>query len=533
MTISTSPTTANQDHRVGDIANTNSGLLAGRGGWGDWLVAFLLIWALYILTLAPDIVWQDQGDYQYQAAKLNLNRPGDVVRVHPLFIVVAHGVGRVGLFSYAYAANLVSSLFSAIAAANVYLLLVHLTQRRWPALLGAACFAMAHSQWFLAVQAQTYGMANAALSASLVLMLAYLRTDRIIYLLLIGLLSGLGISAHMMSQIGFAVIMAYLLVRVIRGQLALSSWLLIILFWVVGATLLWLVMAIEYKRTGDLSATLLSAVYGKWSNAVFNLGRIGVLLKKSVLFFVLNFPTPLVLLAIPGLYCSFRKLKHRCFARLLVICTVFYAMFAVRYDVPNQNNFFLPMYMLVAVYIGLGFASFSGRHNMTLTVLSAILLLALPATYLGMASLARGRNIALGTRRHVQYRDDYSYYLLPWQHNQTGPRRLATELFEQLPADSILICDSTAMRPLLYVNEIEGKGSQVSLVNPTPFNEELRDSLQAGRRFFTLSDVEAYRPAWVEDKDWLHPFTISDTEHIFEIIVPSTSALRSSQLEPP
>ena len=525
MTVSDATTTHQGSDRT-DGAGPPDGSATVRGGWRDWCAALLVVALIYIATLAPDIVWQDQGDYQYQVAKLNLNRPGDVVRVHPLFIVVAHGVGRLGWFSYAYAANLVSALFSAVAVANVYLLLMHLTGRRWAAVLAAGCFALAHSQWFLAVQAQTYGMANAAWSAALLLTLAYLRTNRVAYLLLMGLVSGLGISAHMMSQVGFAVIMAFLLIRTIRGRLAWSSWLLIILFWMVGAVLLWVVMAIEYHRTGDLGATVLSAVYGKWSNAVFNLSRTVTLVKKSIFFFVLNFPTPLVLLALPGVYYSFKKLEQRCFAWLLAVCTVLYALFAIRYDVPNQNNFFLPMYMLVAVYIGLGFAFLARRHVKSLTVISALLLLALPATYLGLASLARARNIPLGTRRHVQYRDDYSYYLLPWQQNQTGPRRLATELFAQLPPDAVLICDSTAMRPLLYVHEIEGRADRISLFSPAPFNEQLRSALQAGRRFFTLSDVPGYRPAWVEQKDWLHPCAISDTEHVFEIIVPATSELR-------
>ena len=64
-------------------------------------------------------------------AKCNLSRPGDVVRVHPLFIVTAHGLGRLGPWNYAYAANLTSALFTAVTVANIFLLVFALTGSTW------------------------------------------------------------------------------------------------------------------------------------------------------------------------------------------------------------------------------------------------------------------------------------------------------------------------------------------------------------------------------------------------------------------
>ena len=55
----------------------------GQSALTGWLGVFVGFAVLYIFTLAPDLVWQDQGDYQYQVAKCNLSRPGDVVRVDP------------------------------------------------------------------------------------------------------------------------------------------------------------------------------------------------------------------------------------------------------------------------------------------------------------------------------------------------------------------------------------------------------------------------------------------------------------------
>jgi len=490
------------------------------GGWSGWGAALLCALMLYFLTLAPDLTWQDQGDYQYQAAKCNLNRPGDVVRVHPLFIVTSHIAGRLGLWSYARAASLVSAIFTAVTVANVYLLVYWLCGRVWPAVLSASTFALAHSVWFLGVQAQTYSMANAALSGGLLLVLAYLATRRSGLLYLMGLVFGLGISAHMMSQVGFAVIMVWLAAKCVRREISILSIVAVILSWAIGAFLLWVVMAIEYRRSGDLAGTITSAIWGKWGGAVFNVGRLGVLLKKSVLFFVLNFPTPLVLPAIAGVWFSFRGLKNRTIARLFIVCTVAYALFAVRYDIPNQNNFFLPMYMFVSIYIGLGFAFLMKKNLVLWRVMTGLLLIAIPPTYLGLSGYARANDIALGTRRHIPYRDAHTYYLLPWQHKQTGPRRLVNDMFERLPEGAIVYVDTTTMAPVLYAHEIEGQRPDIEVYCFSYKTPGMQHSADSVGRVFTLSNVKHYYPQWVADAAWLKPFTISDSERIFEIIVP-------------
>jgi len=264
-------------------AGHKAGVAAASGGWPGWLAVFACALTLYVMTLAPDLTWQDQGDYQYQAAKCNLNRPGDVVRIHPLFIITSHLVGRLGIWSYARAANLVSAIFTAVTVANVYLVVFRLCAGAWPAVLAAFTFAFAHSVWFLGVQAQTYGMANAALSGGLLSILAYLERRQRRFLFLTGLLFGLGISVHLMSQVGFAVIMAWLVAKCIRREIPIRTIAAVIMSWALGALLLWIVMAIEYKRSGDLAGTIASAIWGRWAEAIFNVKRLGLLLKRSVL----------------------------------------------------------------------------------------------------------------------------------------------------------------------------------------------------------------------------------------------------------
>jgi hypothetical protein len=490
----------------------------GSTGWIGWVAVLAAAMVLYTLTLAPDIVWQDQGDFQVQAATCNLSRPGDVVRVHPLYIVVAHGIGRLGWSSYAYAANLTSAIFAALAAANVFLLAYRLTGRAWPAALSAGTFGMAHSVWFVAVQAQTYSMANAAISGGLLLFLAYLSSGKPAPLVWMGLVFGLGIATHNISQIAFAVIFVWLLVRLLRGQLKVATMAWIVAAWVVGAGLLWMVAAKEYHRNGDLWGTILSALWGRWGDAVFNVGKLPLLLKRSGMFFALNFPTPLVLLAILGVVESFRRPGFRRIGGLLLAVIILYALFAIRYDVPNQNHFFLPTYMMVSLYIGLGFAELARPCRGLWILISAILLAAIPITYPILSEAAETRQWNLGTRRQIPYRDEYRYYLVPWQQHQTGPRRLATELCARLPENAIVLADLTTLPLLHYTQAIERNRLDLRVLTIETPKDQILGLLsgQAGR-LFTLSNVKGYHPRWAVD---FEPFALSDSERIWEIAWP-------------
>ncbi len=483
-----------------------------------WSAAFMGVLVLYLFTLAPGLVWQDQGDYQLQAARLSLNREGDVVRVHPLYILTAHVLGRFTPMDYALAANFVSAIFSAVAAANVYLIVLFLTKHRWAALLSTCLLCFSHTFWFVGVQAQSYSMSNAAMTGGVLLTTAYIDSGKTRYLYLMGLVFGLGISAHIMSQLAFGVIFIWMLSGYARGRLGLGVILKVAASWAAGAFLLWLVIWIEYQRSGELGATIGSAIWGRWGEAVFNFGQLGRLVKRSVLFFVLNFPTPLVLLSAAGIYLSSRKLWRLSIVRLLLVITILYVLFAIRYDVPNQNHFFLPMYVMVSIYAGIGYAMmFSGRGKLWI-ILSGVMILLMPATYPLLARLAKERQFALGTRRPIPYRDVYNYYLIPWQQDQRGPRRFAEQVFDSLPENAWVFADSTTIPPLQYVHDIEQRRPDIDLTGTGGLRDEYRSVMESGRRLFTISNVKGYYPNWVESKDWLKPFSISETEHIYEIL---------------
>ncbi len=484
-----------------------------------WLLSVVLAMLLYWVTLAPDLVWQDQGDYQYQVAKLVLNIPGDVVRVHPLFIIVAHYLGRLTPLNYAYSANLVSAIFSAITVGNIFLIVFLLIRRIWPGILSASVLAFSHSFWFLGVQAQTYSMANAALSGGVIFLIKYQQNAKQSNLLWMGFIFGLGISAHIISQIGFTVIMVWLLVLCVQRKLAIKTYGLIILAWIIGAFLLWVVMAIEYNRTGDFAGTIMSAIFGQWSSAVFNFGTLWPLIRNSIMFFVLNFPTPLVILAVCGICLSFWKLEKEV-SLIFIASTILYCLFAVRYDVPNQNNFFLPMYMFISIYVGLGFGFVFSKDKRLPVMITTVLLLLIPLSYIVFAKTAKAMEFNLGASYKIPYRNTYEYYLLPWQHKQTGPRRLLNDIFGVLPENAVLLVDSTPYSVFQYGQEVEGLRRDITVVENLQLKQETTDYIMRGRRAFILYDWSQCSKL-IKEESWLKPVPISDTENVYEILMPT------------
>lgn len=241
--------------------------------------------------------------------------------------------------------------------------------------------------------------------------------------------------------------------------------------------------------------------------------------------FVLNFPTPVVLLAAYGLWRSRRLWPGSPTAMLLVAALLLYVLFAVRYRVPNQNFFFTPVYMLTAVYVGVGVggARWTRRRPALLALLA--LLAAVVPTYVLMVRVARAREFPLRAGRpmhEVPYRDAYRYYLLPWQHTQTGSRRFVDKVFAELPERAALFADSTTAPPLVYVQEVEGRRPDLLLATvgtlPAYLSADeaayywgadrslLGDLADEGRRVFLVSDQAGYRPKWMEEHTRREPF---------------------------
>jgi hypothetical protein len=496
---------------------------------------------LYVATLAPGLVWQDSGEYQWNIGRFTWPptervpdgpdgpaaeefsvwcRPGEAVRVHPWFLVVGRLLASPGLVGPAYAANLASALGTALAAANVALLACWLTGKRSAGAVAGLAFALGHAVWLYAVMAEVLGWEAAFLSAELLLAVAWYRTRRPLWLVLLFLVGGVAISNHLMASLGLAVFGAWVVIEVMRRRA--PAWVLPAgaAAWLVGGTLYWIVLAIELGRTGSLGETFVSATVGGFGGKVAGVPGLGRMLAESGLYVALNHPTPLVLAVPLGAWLLLRRRDAP--AVLVLVLAAVYFLWGARYDVPDQFSFFVPFYAVSSVLVGVGSAWVLERFGRKWTAVLVVLAILPAAAYAALPGAARQVELDVFARR-VPYRDSFSYWFRPWKCGERSARRFAESALTAVPPEAVILPDTTTAPPLRYLQDVEGRRPDVQVVGPyeARFHPDLLvywsdagDALDRARdddrRVFVVSDHPRYVPPWAREGVRLVPFGPTD-----------------------
>jgi Protein O-mannosyl-transferase TMEM260-like len=133
----------------------------------DALIAFVIALAsflLYLRTLAPGVVDADGGEFQFAAWNFSFVHPTG----YPLYLILG------GLFQHlvpignpAFRLNVFTAITGALAVGTVYLAAHEITRHRGAAMVAAVSFALTRTFWFDAGAAETYDL-NAFFVALLV-----------------------------------------------------------------------------------------------------------------------------------------------------------------------------------------------------------------------------------------------------------------------------------------------------------------------------------------------------------------------------
>jgi hypothetical protein len=183
---------------------------------------------------------------------------------------------------------------------------------------------------------------------------------------------------------------------------------------------------------------------------------------------------------------------------------VLYLVFACRYTIADRYAFFIPFYCLAAVFVGLGAYRLQVRSNSRAFVYVVLLFSFLPVGVYAVApQLAQRRQLGLGTRGDIPYRNDYEYFLRPWKTGYTGAQRFAEEGLETAQDSAVIWADATTVAPLLYVQEVEGRRPDVKIVGivrskeAPRFDEQAAGQLLKDRPVYVTSRKPGYCPPFV------------------------------------
>ncbi len=157
--------------------------------------------ALYVATLAPDVLPADSGELQTVAATLGIAHPPGF----PLYTMLAHLMTRLPLgMSPAYNVNLFSAITSSLTVVVVYWTTFRLARRQLPAITAAIALGTAMTFWAQATTANIRSLT--ALFTALILLALFefrrrsapsavgSRAD--LWLVLAALFFGLGVTHH-------------------------------------------------------------------------------------------------------------------------------------------------------------------------------------------------------------------------------------------------------------------------------------------------------------------------------------------------
>lgn len=454
--------------------------------WPDWCLPALAGGILYVLTMAPGVLWGDSGDAQVRVLVGGWSDPRDLVRAHVSYYALAIGLYRGLGLSAATAANLVAALAGAVTVANASLLIRLLVPNRTAHVAAVLLLLLSHTLWQLSAGAEVVTLTCAVLLTEVLFVVRFLQTGRRGFVISAALVNGLGWTTHNLALLTWPAYVALLWLnrkRLARaGRTAAAAG----LAWVVGAAPL-LVLAVQtYLASGDAARTLRSLLVGVYARQVFwhSVG-IGQVL-RVVGYVIWNFPTPLLLAAPLGWWALRRRVQPAVWL-YLTIAGLTYAVFGARYHVADQYTFLVPAYLFGLVFVASGLAVWLARHP-SRVMRAAVLACAVtaPAWYAAAPKLCGNARVRAALPvRDIPYRDACRWFLQPWRCGDQGAAAFAREVLAALPPDAVLYADTTTRHPIEYVQVTAGLRPEVHLVDS-------QARLAAGLPRFQPADVDRY-----------------------------------------
>ncbi len=480
--------------------------VGGRRLWWGYAVVLVAAATLYVATSAPSVVWQDSGLIQWRVLNRDIEGGLGLALSHPLYYLIAIGASFLG--DPARMATLATAVISAFAVANLFLLVGLWVKRTVPAAVAALTLALSHTFWWHATVPETYNLAAALLLAELAALLQYGNTGRVRYLYILALLNGLGLANHMLAAISLACYAVLLAGLLMHGQIRMRDVAVMAAFWVVGALPLEVLFVMRWVETGDLGATIASALFGDlWRDDVLNTAITTRIVVENFMWIALNLATPNVFLLILGAWAVALQVRRCRFHRVVAALLVLYLAFAFRYTVVDRYAFFIPFYCMAAILVGVGawemLERFSGRALPVVLVFFAFWTI---PVYAAAPILARELDI-VGRPRQLPYRDDAAYHLRPWRTGDDGAARFADETLGNAARDGIILADTTAAPPLLYTQKARNKRPDVKVVSDIGCSDgapqvtpETIDELASTRTVYVVTPSPGYCPKYVLER---------------------------------
>ena len=335
------------------------------GNWSDGLV-FVSALALYIKTLSPSVYTFDSAELAAGAYSLGIIHATG----YPLYLMLAKGFTLLVPFGdIAYRVNLFSATSAALALVVLRRVVLRLTGSPGAATLATAAFGLSYPFWSEAIVAEVYTLHILFLTAALLASLRWRESEAARDFILLALIFGLSFGNHM-STILIAPGLAALLWE---RRPSLRLWLIGAAAFVMGPfTYLYLPIryaadpALNYAPIMGVDLSTLRGVLWMVRGAMFADSMFGYTLAELPLQ-LLDFLSLLwetffgvgLVVASVGAWEEWRR-DRGVFVGLAVILLA-NVIFYLNYRVFDKHTMFLPVFVVVALWLGAGLKWLSER----------------------------------------------------------------------------------------------------------------------------------------------------------------------------
>lgn len=463
------------------------------------LLVTLTAFLIYLLTLAPTVLWGDDAYFQRTAYSATLRPDGGG---HWLWLQLARLFVHLPWGDVAFRSNLLSAVAATATLIMLYTAARQAGLRRTGATVAVTVLGISHTFWMHAVRAEVYSLFTFFMAIHLWLWARCCAkmsetssgTPGLAPFYAGAALFGITLLAHQMALLLMPA-WAYLLwsqrrtlhtVHLVR--LALAFFLGLVPF----------VIALFVQIVSVTTASFLEAVWLYFTHAGADFGpslfdfSITMLPRDLViwaLFTVLQFIGPALGLIIWGMNARLRTQEAQPFWQTLAVLYVIDVLFAISYRVNDRYVFLLPGYMALALFAGAGWealalrvssaqpvwidisSSFARRNALAITL---FLLLAVPTSAYALAPrLLNALNLNPLDVRTLPGREPNEFFLWPGKEGYFGARLYGEQALRALPSEAILIGDHTPIETLRYLQQVEGVRRDVRLIQIGP-GEDLR-----------------------------------------------------------
>jgi hypothetical protein len=441
--------------------------------------------AAYLATMAPDLYSLDSPELTTAAYRLGIaHAPG-----YPLYTLAGW------LFSHAFPVsnvafrlNLLSVLFGVAATVTVYALALRLTVRPLVAASGALALAFSYWFWSDALAAEVYTL-DAALYAGLLLAaFAWRSSPTAPRAAMVGLLFGLGCATRTTTLLYLPALVAFAFVAGERSPraygaaaLGAAAGLAFYLYLPLRSAAGVHVGPGDYASDGSLRVIDLASLSGLWEHVsaaafrgdAFAYGPVGMLRETGT--FVVRLSGSFLLVGIPlGVAGIVRQWRADRAALLLIAGTALpVTVFFINYGALDKEFMFLPAYAAWALWLVAGLdwmldAFVAADAPRTTALAISGLALTLPAAAFAV-------NVALVSL-----------------HGERAVRNDAEQFLDGLPQGALVYGRFTDVAPYQYLQQVEGRRTDVALVNAWTVDDATLARLAAAnvgsRPFFLAGD---------------------------------------------